>query len=101
MQQSLFENNSESDAFTKDAKKYNSCLHELLPDEIWLGNHDVKIREDLMELKTIRLGQQAYCINGLPLHRGYIRPLIIHKSEEMIYNNIYMERIKKINENYH
>lgn len=76
--------------YTKDAHKHTSCLHELRADEVWLGNTsgeeplekgvDVPIR--YRKLKTIRLGEQAYCIHGLPISRHHCLPLIIHKSEQ-------------------
>lgn len=85
-------------AFTPDAKKYTSCHHQLKAGEMWVGNTDV--REGLSipgyligKMKTARLGEQAYYIDGKPIHREYCRPLIIHKSEEMIYNNIMMARM--------
>lgn len=99
MQSSLFENMPS--AFTDDAKKHNSCHHELKQGEIWVGNTDVRdglsIPEYLIgKMKTARLGEQAYYIDGEPIHRGYCRPLIIHKSEEMIYDSIMMERMKDV-----
>jgi hypothetical protein len=84
--------------FTKDAKKHTSCSYELKQGEIWVGNTDV--REGLSipkyligKMKTARLGEQAYYIDGKPIHRKYCRPLIIHKSEELIYDNIMMSRM--------
>lgn len=71
------------------ASKHTSCQHELSKDEIWLGNHRGAIHEDLKSLKTIRLGEQAYCIKGTPLDRNHYRPLIINRSEEMDYERIY------------
>lgn len=78
---------------TKDAHKYKSCDHELKSGEIWLGNtsgserweRGVDIEEKYKHLKTIRLGEQAYCGYGLPISRDYCRPLIIHKSEEELF----------------
>jgi len=85
-------------AFTPDAKKHTSCHHELKSGEMWVGNTDV--REGLSipkyligKMKTARLGEQAYYIDGKPIHRDYCRPLIIHKSEEMVYDNIMMARM--------
>ncbi len=88
--------------FTKDAHKYKSCHHELAKDEIWLGNTSgnenwekgVDIPNYLAHLKTIRLGEQAYYIDGKPISRDYCRPLIINKSEASIYNKIQMDRMK-------
>lgn len=79
--------------YTADACKHTSCYHELQKDEVWLGNTsgderwakgvDIPLR--YRTLKTIRLGEQAYCVHGLPISRDYCRPLIIHKSEENEY----------------
>lgn len=76
--------------FTKDAYKFTSCDHELSKEEIWIGNTSgneswtkgVDIPRRYSHLKTIRLGEQAYCIKGKPLSRDYCRPLIINKSEQ-------------------
>lgn len=88
----------QDETFTKDAKKHTSCSYELKQGEIWVGNTDV--REGLSipkyligKMKTARLGEQAYYIDGKPIHRGYCRPLIIDKSEELIYDNIMMSRV--------
>lgn len=88
--------------FIADAKKHTSCHHELKDGEIWVCNIDVReghgIPEYLIEkLKTARLGEQAYYIDRKPIHRGYCRPLIIHKSEADVYDSIMMGRIKQLN----
>ena len=88
----------QDEAFTNDAKKHTSCFHELKQGEIWVGNTDVleglSIPKYLIgKMKTARLGEQAYYIDGKPIHREYCRPLIIHKSEELIYDNIMMSRM--------
>lgn len=85
-------------AFTPDAKKHTSCHHELKAGEMWVGNTDVReglsIPDYLIgKMQTARLGEQAYYIDGKPIHREYCRPLIIHKSEEMLYDKIMMERM--------
>lgn len=75
--------------YTKNAYRHTSCDHELRKGEIWLGNtygnnqwkKGVEIPERYKKLKTIRLGEQAYDIDGHPISRDYCRPLIIHKSE--------------------
>lgn len=87
--------------FVKDANKHTSCDHELSRDEIWLGNTSgnerwqkgVDIPTKYAHLKTIRLGEQAYCIKGKPLSRDYCRPLIINKSEESEYEKIYKQEM--------
>lgn len=87
--------------FVKDAHKHTSCYWQLSKNEIWLGNTSgndrwekgVDIPKDYAHLKTIRLGEQAYCIKGKPLSRDYCLPLIIDKSEEEEYNKIYMKKM--------
>jgi len=87
--------------FVKDAQKHTSCDWQLKKNEIWLGNTSgnerwekgVDIPDDYAHLKTIRLGEQAYCIKGKPLSRDYCLPLIIDKSEEEDYNIIYMKKM--------
>ena len=86
--------------FVKDAHKHTSCDWQLSKTEIWLGNTSgnedwekgVDIPKDYAQLKTIRLGEQAYCIKGKPLSRDYCLPLIIDKSEEQDYSRIYMKK---------
>jgi hypothetical protein len=87
--------------FINDANKHTSCDWELSKNEIWIGNTSgnnawekgVDIPMCYAGLKTIRLGEQAYCIKGKPLSRDYCRPLIIDKSEEEEYSRIYMKRM--------
>jgi hypothetical protein len=79
--------------FTKDARKHTSCNHELAKDEIWLGNTSgVDIPKHYASLKTVRLGEQAYCIKGKPLSRDYYRPLILNKSEQAQHEEICKKR---------
>ena len=87
--------------FVKDAHKHSSCDWQLSKNEIWLGNTSgnnrwekgVDIPKDYAHLKTIRLGEQAYCIKGKPLSRDYCLPLIIDKSKEQEYDRIYMKKM--------
>lgn len=87
--------------FVKDAHKHTSCDWQLSKNEIWLGNTSgnerwekgVDIPKDYAHLKTIRLGEQAYCIKCKPLSRDYCLPLIIDKSEEEEYSRIYMKKM--------
>ena len=73
---------------------HTSCHHELAKDEIWIGNiWGTQIPEHYRVLKTIRLGEQAYCIKGTPLPVDQYRPLIVNKSEEMAVDKIQMDRI--------
>lgn len=82
--------------FTEDAYKHTSCRHELQKGEVWLGNTSgdnqwekgVQIPSKYQELKTMRLGKQAYCIHGMPISRHYCLPLIINESEEKEYERI-------------
>jgi hypothetical protein len=84
--------------FTADAFKHKDCSREVKSDEIWVGNTDVtngiKTPEHLKEMKTARLGEQAYDINGKPIEIWYMRPLIINKSESGLYDKIMMARMK-------
>jgi hypothetical protein len=98
MQQELFIEESDQE-FVQGAKNHTSCHHELQPGEIWVGNTDVReglsVPEYLIgKIKTARLGEQAYYINKTPIPRWYCRPLIIHKSEEALYDSIMMARMK-------
>ncbi|MBP9187464.1 MAG: hypothetical protein KBG11_10235 [Bacteroidia bacterium] len=87
--------------FVKDANKHTSCDLQLSKNEIWLDNTSgndrwekgVDIPKDYAHLKTIRLGEQAYCIKGKPLSRDFCLPLIIDKSEEQEYDRIYMKKM--------
>lgn len=87
--------------YVKDAHQHTSCNWQLSKNEIWLGNTSgnewwekgVDIPKDYAQLKTIRLGEQAYCINGKPLSRDYCLPLIIDRSEEEEYSRIYMKKM--------
>lgn len=94
--------------FTKHAHKHASCHHELSEDEIWIGNtmgsdpwtKGVDIPKHYTLLKTIRLGEQAYCIEGKPLSIDYCRPLIINKAEQALYDKMYNERYKEASMRY-
>jgi len=76
------------------------CNHELGEGEVWLGNTNVekgvKIPEHLRGLKTVRLGERAYDINGHMLSANYMRPLIISKSEEKAYDKAMMDRVRAV-----
>lgn len=93
--------NINNNNFDKDAHKHTSCDWQLSKNEIWLGNtignerweKGVDIPKDYAHLKTIRLGEQAYCIKGKPLSRDHCLPLIIDKSEEEEYSRIYMKKM--------
>ena len=81
--------------FTDDAHKHTSCHHELKDGELWVGNTNLSIPEYLRsKMKTVRLGEQAYYIDGKPISRNYCRPLIIHRTEAQLYDNIMMARLR-------
>lgn len=92
------ETNQQEAVFTNDAFKHKDCSSQLKEGEVWVGNSDVtegvKVDDYLKEMKTARLGEQAYDIKGKPLERWYCRPLIIHKSEAELYDKIMMARLK-------
>ena len=77
-----------------------NCNHELKEGEVWLANTNVRkaleVPSYLKVLRTIRLGEQAYDINGNKIEQDYMRPLIIHKSESKAYDKIMMARVKAI-----
>lgn len=92
--------NNSSD-FTPDANKHTDCTYQLKDGEIWVGNTNVTASIEVDKyisdsLKTARLGDQAYDINGKPIERSYCRPLIIHKSEAAMYDKIMMARLSEI-----
>ena len=79
--------------------KKNYDEDDIGKDEIWLGNTDlpdVFPKDRLRNLKTIRLGKQAYDILGLKLDPLYYRPIFIHKSEYDLYNKIMDDNMKAI-----
>lgn len=86
--------------FTEDAFKHKDCSYQLKEGEHFVGNHAISeskgIPDYLSGLKTARLGEQAYDLNGVPLERSYYRPLIVHKSDYEQYNNIMESRLKAI-----
>ena len=64
------------------------------PQEIFLGNtrrEDGSFGPLAKTLKTVRLGNVAYCIEGKPLPTDYA-PIFIHRSEETLYDAIMMGR---------
>lgn len=61
--------------------------------EIFVGNTNAtKIPEHLTALKTVRLGEQAYDLDGKKIPKEYMRPLIIGRSEGGQYDRIMMRR---------
>lgn len=73
---------------------------QLNPGEIFVGNTNVeggiKIPEHLNGLKTARLGDQAYDINGEAIDHNYMRPLFIDESEAEAYDKIMMDMMREI-----
>lgn len=65
-------------------------------DEIFLGNFSSSkgIGDYLRPLKTLRIGNIAYDINGVALDDCYL-PLFINKSEAIEYDKIMMAELKK------
>ena len=72
---------------------------ELRENEVFLCNtSDIQNfpRPELRNLKTIRMGDQAYDINGKKLSTEYCRPVFIQKSELDLYNRIMNDKYKRI-----
>lgn len=71
---------------------------EQQPDEHWVGNTPTATwpRPYLASLKTTRLGEQAYCIDGAKLDPREYRPLFIGASEYAAYDRIMMQRLSDI-----
>ena len=77
-------------------------------NEKFLGNHQFEKFENgrfvknefpgegLECLKTLRLGEQAYDIDGNPLSKDYYLPVFINVSELGLYDKIMTDRIRKI-----
>lgn len=88
--------------FLPDAFKRKDCLNEIRPGEIWLGNIDIRKKQEYLSRKkvcpTLRIGEQAYTIEGKPIARFNCRPLFLHKSEEMDYDNL-LTKIYNNNDN--
>ncbi len=87
-----------------DAFNRKDCLNELRPGEIWLANIDIRKKQEYLSRKkvcpTLRIGEQAYAIDGEPIARFDSRPLFIHKSEEIKYDNYLTELRKKEQDEY-
>ena len=63
------------------------------PQEIFVGNTDREggsLERLESRLRTVRLGEVAYCIEGKPLPPEFA-PLFIHRSEEGLYDAVMME----------
>lgn len=90
--------------FLAEANKRKDSLNELKPGEIWLGNIDSRKKQEYLSRQkicpTLRIGEQAYTIDGKPIARFDSRPLFIHKSEEIKYDNYLTELRKKEKDEY-
>lgn len=83
-------------------------MHTKKENEKFLGNHVFEVwkngrfvkeefpEEELKCLKTLRLGEQAYDIDGKPLSKDYCLPVFINVSELRLYDKIMTDRIRKI-----
>ncbi|MDR1937991.1 MAG: hypothetical protein LBQ73_05790 [Tannerellaceae bacterium] len=75
-------------------------VKEMRDGEVFLGNTYAKTWTESYEkhfksLRTIRLGQQAYSIDGEKLSPDYVLPLFIHKSEFEKYDKIQCARLSR------
>ena len=83
-------------------------MHTKKKNEKFLGNHVFEVWENrgfvkkefpaeyLKCLKTLRLGEQAYDIDGIPLSKDYCLPMFINVSELRLYDKIMTDRVRKI-----
>lgn len=70
---------------------------ECKKNEVWVGNTNANgIPDKIKNLKTARLGEQAFDIHGKKIDRTYMLPLFIGVSEESQYDRIMMGNIPKI-----
>ena len=66
---------------------------EASDNEIFVGNTtSTAVPEYLVALKTVRLGDQAYDLDGKKISKDYMRPLIIGRAEAGQYDRIMMRR---------
>lgn len=63
-------------------------------NEVFVGNTDADggRLEHLRELKTVRLGEQAFDLDGKPLPKTYALPLFIDRGELAAYDRIMTAR---------
>ena len=70
---------------------------ELKKNEVFIANtKQLDIPKQYRHLKTIRVGKQAYCINGYTLSQKYMLPMFVGKSEYAELNRIWQDRIDSI-----
>lgn len=64
--------------------------------EVWVGNTssqgDVIARLNAAGISSARLGNVAYDIEGKPIDRNYMAPLILARADEIRYHEYMMER---------
>lgn len=66
---------------------------ETKENEVFVGNTNcTHVPDHLAPLKTARLGEQAYDLDGKKISSDYMRPLIIGRSEAGQYDRIMMRR---------
>lgn len=75
----------------------NQANNEAKTGEVFLGNADMSKwheRKELGNLKTIRLGEQAFDSKSNPLPKDVFLPLFIHQKEYDTYNIIMTRQMK-------
>lgn len=67
-------------------------------NEIFVGNVLLSMfpAPYLKSLQTIRIGIQAYEIDGKPIDICYMRPMFVGKTEASEYDRIMMDRLRTI-----
>jgi len=69
-------------------------MSQMKPNEIWIGN--TKTSNGLgwrSEIKSARLGEQAFCIDRKKLSTDYVLPIFINKSDQPKHDSMYAERM--------
>lgn len=91
-----FDVNSNMPIFMDNAFSRKDCLNELKEGEIWMGNIDIRKKEEYLTYRSfipsLRIGEQAYDIKGNPIARFDSRPLFINKNDEQAYDNFRMKK---------
>lgn len=65
-------------------------------DEVFAGNTSAEgVPAYLSELKSARLGEQAFDIEGRKISSAYMRPLFVGQSEADRYDAIMMQRLSE------
>ena len=83
--------------FLEDAFKRKDCLNEIRMGEKWVGNMDARKTEEYLSrrksIPSLRIGEQAYDIEGKPIARFVARPLFINKRDQQAYDDFMMGRV--------